>query len=65
MWWVLGLTWGMICVIALLPAAWAAKDWGYCAISVTLAAYLVVTLTLRTFIWREPKGLALATTEHE
>jgi hypothetical protein len=65
MWWVVGVTWGVMCVIALLPVAWAANDWGYCAISVTLAAYLVVTLTLRTFIWREPKGLALATTDHE
>jgi hypothetical protein len=54
MWWVLGLTWGLICVVIQLPAAEAAQDWGYNAISVILAVYLAGTLALRTFIWREP-----------
>jgi hypothetical protein len=65
MWWILGLTWGLICVVTQLPAAAAAKDWGYSAISVVVAVYLVGTLTLRTFIWREPDASALATTDHE
>ncbi len=54
MWWVLGLTWGLICVVIQLPAAEAAQDWGYAAISVILAVYLAGTLALRTFIWRKP-----------
>ena len=60
MWWVLGLTWGLICVVIQLPAAEAAYDWGYNAISVILAVYLAGTLALRTFIWREPDGSRLA-----
>jgi len=60
MWWVLGLTWGLICVVIQLPAAEAAYDWGYSAISVILAVYLAGTLALRTFIWREPDGSRLA-----
>jgi len=60
MWWVLGLTWGVICVVAQLPAAEIAYDWGYSAISVILGVYLAGTLALRTFIWREPDGSGLA-----
>jgi hypothetical protein len=55
MWWVLGLTWGLICVVIQLPAAEVAQDWGYNAISVVLAVYLAGTLALRAFIWREPR----------
>jgi hypothetical protein len=54
MWWVLGLAWSLVCVVIQLPAAEAAQDWGYTAISVILAVYLAGTLALRTFIWREP-----------
>ncbi len=54
MWWVLGLTWSLICVVIQLPAAEAAQDWGYNAISVILAVYLAGALALRTFLWREP-----------
>jgi hypothetical protein len=53
MWWVAGLTWLVICVVTQLPAAGAATDWGYSAISVVFAIYLVVTLALRAFLWRE------------
>jgi hypothetical protein len=60
MWWVLGLTWSLICVVIQLPAAEAAYDWGYCAISVVLGAYLAGTLALRAFIWHEPDGPRLA-----
>jgi hypothetical protein len=60
MWWVLGLTWGLICVVIQLPAAEVAYDWGYSAISVILAVYLAGTLALRAFIWREPGGSCLA-----
>jgi hypothetical protein len=60
MWWVLGLTWSLICVVIQLPAAEAAYDWGYSAISVVLGVYLAGTLALRTFIWREPDGSRLA-----
>jgi hypothetical protein len=60
MWWVLGLTWCLICVVIQLPAAEAATDWGYNAISVILAVYLAGTLALRTFVWREPDGSRLA-----
>jgi hypothetical protein len=60
MWWVLGLTWGLIGVVIHLPAAGAALDWGYNVISVILAVYLAGTLALRTFIWREPDGSCLA-----
>jgi hypothetical protein len=60
MWWVLGLTWSLICVVIQLPAAEAAADWGYSAISVVLGVYLAGTLALRTFIWREPDGSRLA-----
>jgi hypothetical protein len=60
MWWVLGLTWSLLCVVIQLPAAEAAYDWGYSAISVILAVYLTGTLALRTFIWREPNGSCLA-----
>jgi hypothetical protein len=56
MWWVLGLTWGLICVVIQLPAAEAARDWGHNVISVILAIYFTVTLALRAFIWREPNG---------
>ena len=55
-----GLTWGLFCVVIQLPAAEAATDWGYSAISVIMAVYLVGTLALRTFIWREPDGSCLA-----
>jgi len=54
MWWALGLTWVLICVVIQLPAAEAAVDWGHNVISVILAVYLTATLALRTFIWREP-----------
>lgn len=54
MWWVLGLSWIAICVVIQLPAAEFAYDWGFNAISMVLAVYLVATLALRTFIWREP-----------
>jgi hypothetical protein len=60
MWWVLGLTWCLICVVIQLPAAEVAYDWGYSAISVIFAVYLAGTLALRTFIWREPDGSCLA-----
>ena len=60
MWWVLGLTWGAICVVVQLPPAEAAMDWGYNAISVVLAVYLAAVLALRTFIWRESEGSVLA-----
>jgi hypothetical protein len=60
MWWVLGLTWGLICVVIQLPAAEAAYDWGYNVISLILAVYLAGTLALRAFIWREPNGSCLA-----
>ena len=59
MWWVLGLTWGLICVVIQLPAAEAASDWGYSVISVILTVYLVGTLALRAFLWREPDGSSL------
>jgi len=61
MWWVLGLTWILICVVIQLPAAEAAYDWGHNVISLVLAAYLAGTLALRTFIWREPDGHCLTT----
>ncbi len=54
MWWVLGLTWVLICVVIQLPAAEAAYDWGYNVISIILAIYLAGALALRAFIWREP-----------
>jgi hypothetical protein len=60
MWWVLGLTWGAICVVMQLPPAEAAMDWGYNAISVVLAVYFAAALALRTFIWREPDRPFLA-----
>jgi hypothetical protein len=60
MWWLLGLAWGLICVVIQLPAAEAAYDWGYNVISLILAAYLAGALALRTFIWREPNGSCLA-----
>jgi hypothetical protein len=63
MWWVLGLTWSLICVVIQLPAAEAAYDWGYNVISIILAVYLAGTLALRTFIWREPGGSGLAGSE--
>jgi hypothetical protein len=63
MWWVLGLTWGLICVVIQLPAAEAAHDWGYNVISLILAVYLVGTLALRTFIWREPDAPCLPRTD--
>jgi hypothetical protein len=59
MWWVLGLAWGLICVVIQLPTAEAVYDWGYNIISIILAIYLAVTLALRTFIWREPNGSSL------
>jgi hypothetical protein len=60
MWWLLGLTWGLMGAVTQLPAAEAATDWGYNAISVVMAVYLTGTLVLRTFIWREPDGPCLA-----
>ncbi len=60
MWWILGLTWGAICVVIQLPPAEAAMDWGYNAISVVLAGYFAAALALRTFIWRESDGSFLA-----
>jgi hypothetical protein len=62
MWWVLGLTWLAIGVIIQLPASVSAYDWGFNAISIALAAYLVGTLALRAFIWREPERTALSRT---
>jgi hypothetical protein len=56
MWWMLGLTWGLICIAIQLPAAEAAKDWGHNIISVIVVVYLAGTLALRAFIWREPNG---------
>jgi hypothetical protein len=65
MWWVFGLTWGLICVVIQLPAAEAAYDWGHSAISVILAVYLAGTLALRAFIWREPNEPCLVATSKE
>ena len=59
MWWLLGLTWILICVVTRLPAAEAAFDWGHNLISIILAVYLAGTLVLRTFIWRDPGGSCL------
>ena len=63
MWWMLGLTWALICIATQLPAAEAAQDWGHNAISVIVVVYLAVTLALRTFIWREPNGSCLPRTD--
>jgi hypothetical protein len=63
MWWLLGLTWCLMGVVTQLPAAEAAIDWGYNALSVVLVVYLAVALALRTFIWREPDGPCLAGTD--
>jgi len=56
MWWLLGLSWLLFCVVIHLPASEAANDWGYCVLSVILGAYLVVTLALRAWVWRRPRG---------
>jgi hypothetical protein len=42
-----------------LPAAEASYDWGHNVISLVLGAYLIGTLALRTFLWREPRGSLL------
>jgi hypothetical protein len=65
MWWVLGLTWSLICVVIQLPTANVAYDWGYNVISVILGIYLAGTLALRTFIWREPAESCLACSDSQ